>query len=85
MEFHEEICTEKHKTVEVKLEEHDRRISVVEKSLQDNFVRVYDKLDKQTLHWAEEAAENAKRPGWATTAIITVLTALVAVFAGKFL
>ena len=61
---------------ELKHAELDRRLTTVEVSLQSNFERMYTKIETQTLHWAEQAADNAKRPGWAALAIITVLSSL---------
>lgn len=64
-----EVCELQHREL-------DRRLTNVEVSLSSNFERMYTKIETQTLHWAKQAAENAKRPGWATLAIITVLSSL---------
>jgi hypothetical protein len=67
--FMQKLCDQKHAEI-------DRRIAVVETSLQLNFERIYTKINTETLLWASKAAESAKRPGWATLAIITFLSCL---------
>ena len=64
-----EVCELKHTAL-------DRRMANVEASLQNNFERMYTKIETQTLYWAEQAANNAKRPGWAALAIIALLSSL---------
>lgn len=68
-EYEPDVCRVKHTEL-------DRRMTSVESSLQRNFDRMYEKIETQTLHWAKEAADNAKRPGWATTVLISLLSAL---------
>lgn len=65
----EEICEIKHREL-------DRRLIGLEVSLQSELKDLYAKIDGQTLVWAERAAEFAKRPGWATLTIITVLSSI---------
>lgn len=65
----EDLCTRIHLDV-------DRRLSSVETSLNSNLERLHEKLDKQTLSWAQKATDNAKRPGWAVVAIIGFLSSL---------
>ena len=65
--FDPRLCEEKHTNIE-------RRVGNLEESLNENFQRVYDKVETQTLVWAQKATENARRPGWATTVIITLLS-----------
>lgn len=64
-----DVCELKHAEIE-------RRLGTVEVSMANNLERMYTKIETQTLYWAEQAANNAKRPGWATLAIITVLSSL---------
>ena len=65
--FDPRLCEEKHTNIE-------RRVGTLEESLNVNFQRVYDKVEQQTLIWAEKATENARRPGWAMLTIISILS-----------
>jgi len=64
-----EICELQHREL-------DRRLTKVETSFSSNIERMYAKIETQTLYWAEKAADNAKRPGWAQLTIITLLSSL---------
>jgi len=64
-----EVCELQHREL-------DRRMTNMEGALHTNFDKMYSKIETQTLHWAEQAANNAKRPGWATLALITLLSSL---------
>lgn len=54
-EFNQLLCNERHIDT-------DRRLTVVETSIKENLVRIYDKLDSM-----------GKRPTWAVAVIITLL------------
>uniref|UniRef100_A0A6M3XVQ8 Uncharacterized protein n=1 Tax=viral metagenome TaxID=1070528 RepID=A0A6M3XVQ8_9ZZZZ len=67
--FDSRLCGEKHTNI-------DRRLGTLEESLNVNFQRVYDKVETQTLIWAEKATENARRPGWAALTLISILSTI---------
>lgn len=55
-EFDSQLCEVRHTDL-------DRRVAVVETTIKDNLIRIYDKLDSM-----------GKRPTWAVAVVLTLLT-----------
>ena len=74
--FDQRLCDKMHA-------EQDRRMTAVEAAhselqakVDGNLGKMYAKIEQETLVYANKAIEMAKRPGWATVAVIGFLSSL---------